>query len=70
MEMKVKNTKIIRISMQPLPIQIMIDQKQTQIVEYFNYLDSLIRNDARYIHEIKSRIAMGKAVLNMKKTFH
>jgi hypothetical protein len=68
MEMKVKNTKIIRISMQPFPIQIMIDQKQLETVEYFNYLGSLIRNDARRTHEIKSIIALAKAVFNIKKT--
>jgi len=50
MEMKVKNTKTIRISMQPFPIQIIIDQKQLEAIEYFNYLGSLIRNDARCTH--------------------
>lgn len=50
MEMKVKNTMTIRISMQPFQIQIMIDQKQTEAVEYFKYLVSLIRNDARCTH--------------------
>jgi hypothetical protein len=68
MEMKVKNTKIIRITMQPFPTQIMIDQKQLETVQYFNYLHSLIRNDARCTHEIKSTIAMAKTVFNMKKT--
>jgi hypothetical protein len=37
-------------------------------VEYFNYLDSMITNDARYTREIKSRIAMAKAEFNKKKT--
>jgi len=68
MEMKVKKAKTIRISMKPFQIQIRIDQKQLETVEYFNYLGSLIRIDARCTYEIKSRIAMAKAAFNMKKT--
>jgi hypothetical protein len=37
-------------------------------VEYFNYLGSIITNDARCAREIKSRIAMAKAAFNKKKT--
>jgi hypothetical protein len=36
-------------------------------VEYFNYLGSIITNDARFTREIKSRIAMAKAAFNKKK---
>jgi hypothetical protein len=36
-------------------------------VEHFNYLGSIITNDARYTRAIKSRIAMAKAAFNMKK---
>jgi hypothetical protein len=42
----------------------MTNQKQLQNVEYFNYLGSLITNDARRICEMKSRIAMAKAAFN------
>jgi hypothetical protein len=42
MEMNVEKTKIKRISGQPSPVQIMIDQKQPENVEYFNYLGSMI----------------------------
>jgi hypothetical protein len=45
----------------------MIDQKKLENVEYFNYLGSMITNDARYTRVIKSRIAMAKAVFNNKK---
>jgi len=38
----------------------MIDQKQLDIVEYFNCLGNMVTNDARCTHEIKSRIAMEK----------
>jgi hypothetical protein len=66
MEMNVEKTKVMRISRQPSPIKIMIDQKQLKNVEYFNYLYNMI-NDARCIREIKSRIAMAKAAFNKKK---
>jgi hypothetical protein len=68
MEMNVEKTKVMRISRQSSPIKIMIDQKQLENVEYFNYLGSMITNDARCTREIKSRIAMTKAAFNKKKT--
>jgi hypothetical protein len=68
MEMNVEKTKVMRISRQPSPIKIMIDQKQLENVEYFNYLGSMITYDARCTREIKSRIAMAKAAFNKKKT--
>jgi hypothetical protein len=48
----------------------MIDKKQLENVEYFNYLGSMITNDARCTREIKSRIAVAKTAFNKKKTFH
>jgi hypothetical protein len=45
----------------------MIDQKQLEDVEYFIYLGSVITNDARCTHDIKSRTAMAKAAFNNKK---
>ena len=44
----------------------MTDQKQLENVEYFNYLGSVIIDDASCTCEIESRIAMAKAVLNNK----
>jgi len=38
----------------------MTDQKQLENVEYFNYLGTMITNDARCIHGIKSRIDIQK----------
>jgi hypothetical protein len=61
-------TKVTRISRQPSAVQIMIYQKQLENEEYFNYLDSMVTNDARYTHEIKSSIAMTKAAFCRKKT--
>jgi len=37
MEVNTDITKVMRISRQPSQIQIMIDQKQSKNVEYFNY---------------------------------
>jgi len=45
----------------------MIDQKQLENVECFKYLGSMLTNDGRCTCEIKSRIAMAKAVFKKKK---
>jgi hypothetical protein len=58
----------MRISRQPTPLQIKIDKNPVENVEEFNYLDSMITNDARCTREIKTRIAMLKALFNKKKT--
>jgi hypothetical protein len=68
MEMNVEKTRVMRISRQPSPMKIMIDQKQLENMEYFNYSGSMITNDAMCTREIKSKIAMAKAVFNKKKT--
>jgi hypothetical protein len=68
MEMNVDTTEVMRISIKPSPIQIMIDQKQWKNVEYFNCLGSMITHDARCTREIKSRIVIAKAIFNKKKT--
>jgi hypothetical protein len=47
MERSVGNAKVMRISRQTSPVRMMIDQKQPKNVEYFNYLGSMIANDAR-----------------------
>jgi hypothetical protein len=51
-EMNVEKTKLLRISRQPSPIKIILDQNQPENVEYFNYLDSITTNDARCTREI------------------
>jgi hypothetical protein len=45
----------------------MIDRKEPENVEYFNYLVSMTTNDARCTCEIKSRIDMAKAGFSTKK---
>jgi hypothetical protein len=47
----------------------MIDQKQRENVEYFDYLGNLITNDARCTREIKSRAVMAKAAFNKNTLF-
>ena len=67
MGMNVDKTKVMRISRQPFPVKIMIDQKQLENVESVNYLCSMLTNDGRCTCEIKSRIAMTKAAFNKKR---
>ena len=55
MELNVEMPTSMRISR-----QILTDQKQLQNMEYFNYLGSMITNDAICTQQIKSRIAMAK----------
>jgi hypothetical protein len=53
MEMNVEKTKVMRISRQPFPVILMIDQKQLENVESFKYLGSMLTNDGRCTCEIK-----------------
>ena len=68
MVINVEKTKVMRISRQPSPVTIIIDQKQLENVESFKYLGSMLTNDGRYMCEIKSRIAMAKSAFNKNKT--
>jgi hypothetical protein len=47
----------------------MVGQKQSKNVEYFNYLGSVITKGARWIREVKSWITMVKAALRKEKIF-
>jgi len=58
--MNMDETKVIRNSRQPSPIQIMIHETQLENVEYFSYLGNMITNYVRCTQEIKSRIPMEK----------
>jgi len=57
----------MRISRQPLPVKLTIDQKQLVNVESFKHLGSMLTNDGRCTCEIKSRIATEKAAFNKKR---
>jgi hypothetical protein len=69
MEWNVEKTKVMRISRQPSPVKIMIDQKEIENMDSFKYLVSMLTNDGRCTCEIKCRIAMAKAAFNKKRTF-
>jgi len=56
MEMNVEKTKVMRMSRQPFPVKIMIDENQLENVESFKYLGSILTNDGRCTCEIKCRI--------------
>jgi hypothetical protein len=47
----------------------MIDHKEVENAEYFNYLVSLITNDETCTRKVKSRIAIAKAAFNKNKIF-
>ena len=64
-----KKAKVMRITKEQSPVQIIIDQKQLENVEYLSYLCGVITNGAICTREIESRISMTKAALNRKKTF-
>ena len=68
MEMNVEKSKVMKISRQPFPVKIRIDQKQLENVESFKYLGTILTNDGRCTCEIKCRIAMAKAAFNKKRT--
>jgi hypothetical protein len=68
MEINVEKTKTMRISRQPTQLQIKRDKKPLENTEEFNYLGSMITNDARCTREIKAWIAMAKTAFNRKKT--
>jgi hypothetical protein len=61
----------LRIKWKSSPAELIINKKETDEEEVFNYLCSLISKDAiyEYTREIKSRIVMPKAALE-NKTFH
>jgi hypothetical protein len=64
-----KKTEVMRISRQPFPVKIKIDQKQLENVESFKYLGSILTNDWRCTCKIKCRIAVAKAAFNKKRNF-
>ena len=67
MEINVEKTKVMRISRQPFPVKIMLDQKQLDNVEYFKYLGRILTNDGRCTFEIKCEFAMVKVAFNKKR---
>jgi hypothetical protein len=58
----------MRISRQPSPVTIMINQKHLENVESFKYLGRILTNDGRCTCEIKCSIAMAKTAFNKRRT--
>jgi hypothetical protein len=50
-------------------IAIMVDQKLLEIVEYFNYMRSIMTNVSKCTREIKTKIVMTKAAFRKKSLF-
>jgi hypothetical protein len=67
MQMNVKKTEVMRISRQPSPVKIMIDQNQLENVESFKYFDNILTNDGRCTCKIKCSFAIAKAAFNKKR---
>jgi len=57
----------MRISRQPFPVKIIIDQNLLENVESFKYLSSILTNDGRCTCEIKCRTAIAKTAFNREK---
>ena len=68
MEMNVGKTNLVIIAKQLSQIQIMIDQKPVENLEYFSYVGNMITNYARCTREMKSKIAMAKREFSEKNT--
>jgi hypothetical protein len=68
MEMNVQETKVMRISSDPFPLENTIDEKQLEKVPYFNYLGSMVTNDGSCASEYESMTALAKAAFNKKMT--
>ena len=61
-------SSVMRIWRQPSPVQIMVDKKQMETVEYISCLSSPITNDSKFVGEMKFRIDMTPAAFNSKKS--
>ena len=59
----------MRISRQPSPATITIDQKQLENVKCFIYLGSMLTDGGMCTCETKSKIVMAKAAFNKKKNY-
>ena len=70
MEMSAEKSKVVRISREPSPVEVVLDQKQLENVDYFNYLGSMMMNDEWLTWEFKSRITMKSSIWQEEDSFH
>ena len=69
MEKNVEKSKVMSTSQGTFSLEIVIDQKQVECVEYFKFVDSLIGNKARCTRDIKSSFATTKQLSTRMKLF-
>ena len=67
LEINAKETTVIRMLIHQSHVQIMIDQIQPEIVEYFNYLGGMITKYTICTPDFKYKITLTKAAFNKKK---
>jgi hypothetical protein len=60
MEMNVEKSKVMRISREQPPLQIMVDQNELDVVEYSNYVRGIITNDVSCTREINQEVPWQK----------
>jgi hypothetical protein len=60
---------VIRISRQPSPVTVMIDQKQLENVECFKYFGSVLTNDGRCIVKLNPRLPWQKLHSTRRRLF-
>jgi len=65
MEMNVEKTKVMRISRQPFPVKIMIDQKQLDNVKAFKYLGSILK---KMMEDVLVKLNVGLSSLKLHST--
>ena len=63
-----KKLNLMKISWEPSPLEIMIQQKEPANVQCFNYLSSIRTNNSRPTCETKSRVPTTKTAFTKKNT--
>ena len=69
MEMNVEKTKVMRISRQPSPITIMIDQKQLENVKCFKYFCSVLTEMEGVLVKLNPGLPRQKLHLTRRRIF-
>jgi hypothetical protein len=62
--------EVMRISIQEFPVQIMMNQRHPENVEYFKCLGSAITNYAKCTHDVRYVIVIVKVAFKKNVTFH
>ena len=66
---KKQKTKVMRISRQPSPVTITIDQKQLENVKYFKYLGSMLTEDGGALVKLNPGLPWQKVHLTRRRIF-